>query len=154
MAGPRKSVAPGASMVPKAAPKAPQAKAAARAVPGDDSDVDAWQDIFDVRKMVRCQGKFLYKHSSNLLQQGEDWLFTASIHSLFHFGICLLLFNFSNGPNCPNCFGHCNFLGRLCRDQAANQKPKGWWVKDLLILLGIGAKMTVVFPSYKRIHYS
>lgn len=41
--GPRKSAAPGASMVPKAAPKVPQAKAVARAVPGDDSDVDAWQ---------------------------------------------------------------------------------------------------------------
>lgn len=52
--GPRISAAPGASVVSKAAPKVPP-KAVARAVPGDDSDVDAWQwekPWYEVEKKV------------------------------------------------------------------------------------------------------
>ena len=58
--GPRISAAPGASVVSKAAPKVPQAKAVARAVPGDDSDVDAWQwekPWYEVEKRWTCFGK-------------------------------------------------------------------------------------------------
>ena len=63
--GPRISAAPGASVVSKAAPKVPQAKAVARAVPGDDSDVDAWQwekPWYEVEK--RCL-KFRFLQSNH-----------------------------------------------------------------------------------------